>query len=130
METDSDMKSDYSSLFKDNFNDNLPYLEITKSIELGKSAIKHFKDNELAPDIQPRMLFTPLIGGKKSKIDKVRKINPSPTPNEKESKSKSKVRKLQINPSINFKKGIAPALKPSLLTSTKPFQKNRGNNTM
>jgi hypothetical protein len=59
METDSEFKSDYSSILNANFGDNLPPLEITKSIELKKGGLKHFNDNELTPAEQHRMLYTP-----------------------------------------------------------------------
>mmetsp|Transcript_26971 Transcript_26971/g.23813 ORF Transcript_26971/g.23813 Transcript_26971/m.23813 type:complete len:116 (-) Transcript_26971:28-375(-) len=61
------------------------------------------------------------IDKKKAKMNKVRKI---PDPKEiTKTPTTSKQNKVVLNPSINFEKGVAPALLPSMLSLAKRNQK-------
>lgn len=87
---------------------------MTKSIEITKSCLKNFEDNQLHIKFEQRNLKTPCLENKKqNSLNKVRKIDPKALPETKP------VLKVKLNPSINFRKGVAPALKPSMLIYSK-----------
>ena len=60
-ETDSDLKSDLSSIFAADLN-KTPPLVITKSIELPKTTLKNMNLNDLKINVEPRNLKTPNLG--------------------------------------------------------------------
>jgi len=112
-ETEDELKSDVSSILKATFDDAPPLL-MTKSIELNKSALKNYQQQDLEEVRIPRMLKTPWIDNDQAKRNKVRKI-PEVSQIVKTSTSKP-AKKIKLNPSINFKIGIAPPLLPSMLS--------------
>lgn len=116
------MKSDLSTVFNLKFDDAPPLL-MTKSIEIMKSDFKVYSGHILdAHDMKPRMLHTPALDSKFAKRNKVRKI-----PDRREEKKTTTINtaaKVILNPSINFKHGIAPALMPSMLNLVRA-NKNR-----
>lgn len=102
-----------------NFDDGPPLLKLTNSIDIKKGNIKSFVEDDIQPFQQPRMLKTPCLDNNLNKRNKVVKIKKerketSKTPSMQPPSTKQP-EKVQLNPSINFKHGIAPALTPAMM---------------